>query len=139
MGDAKQELQTARDIVELYKDSLVPTTTLAAQNARSGYATSRLPLTQFLEIMRIQRTQELEFLAAQIDVELSRIRIKEILSSPPLLRLAPSKPSLFGGGAMGSSSMGSDTVNMGRGMSAPTRKTKSSEPSQSSGSGMGNM
>ena len=124
----------------LYKSTVIPTTNLAVQNAKSGYATRRLPLTQYLETLKVQRTQELEYLGAQIDVELARTRLKELLSSPPILRFAPSKPSLFGGGQMGGASMGSDTVNMGRGMSGPTRKSKgSSVPIENGDSGMGNM
>lgn len=138
--DSKQQLKTARDIVELYQTSVMPITSLAVQNAKSGYEARRLPLSQFIETLKVQKTQELEFLAAQIDVELARTRFEKLLSSPPLLRLAPAKPSLFGGGGMGSSSMGSDTVNMGRGMSGPTRKSKgTSGSSESTGSGMGNM
>jgi outer membrane protein TolC len=138
--DAKEQFKTARDVVVLYKNSVIPTTNLAVQNAKSGYANRRLPLTQYLETLKVQRTQELEYVAAQIDVELARTRFRELLSSPPLLRLAPSKPSLFGGGAMGGSDMSSDTVNMGSGMSGPSRKSKgTSGPSETSSSGMGNM
>ncbi len=138
--DAKEQFKTAKDVAALYKSTVMPTTNLAVQNAKSGYTTRRLPLTQYLETLKVQRTQELEYLAAQIDVELARTRLKELLSSPPILRFAPSKPSLFGGSAMGGTSMGSDTVNMGRGMSGPTRKSKGSAgPSESGGSGMGNM
>ena len=138
--DAQEQFKTARDLTTLYRDVVIPTTNLAVQNAKSGYATKRLPLAQYLETVKVQRTQQLEYLAAQIDVELARTRLKELLSSPPILRFAPSKPSLFGGGAMGGPAMGSDTVNMGRGMSGPTRKSKgSSVPSESGGSGMGNM
>lgn len=138
--DAKEQLKTARDVAALYKSVVIPTTNLAVQNAKSGYATRRLPLSQYLETLKVQRTQELEYLAAQIDVELAKTRLKELLSSPPILRFAPSKPSLFGGGQMGGANMGSDTVNMGPGMSGPTRKSKgSSDSNASSSSGMGNM
>lgn len=138
--DAQEQFKTARDLTALYKSVVIPTTNLAVQNAKSGYAAKRLPLSQYLETVKVQRLQELEYLAAQIDVELARTRLKELLSSPPLLRFAPIKPSLFGGGGMGGSAMGSDTVNMGRGMSGPTRKSKGSPgPSEKDGSGMGNM
>lgn len=138
--DAQEQFKTARDLTVLYKDIVIPTTNLAVQNAKSGYATKRLPLAQYLETVKVQRTQELEYLAAQIDVELARTRLKELLSSPPILRFAPNKPSLFGGGSMGGGGMGSDTVKMGRGMSRPTQKSKgSSGPSEKDESGMGNM
>lgn len=138
--DSKQQLKTARDVVELYQSAVIPTTNLAVQNARSGYAAMRLPLGQFIETLKVQRTQELEFIAAQIDVALARTRLEKLLSAPPLLRLAPAKPSLFGGGRMGSGATGSDTVNMGRGMSGPARKSKgTSGPGDGTGSGMGGM
>lgn len=138
--DAREQFKMAQDVAALYKSTVIPTTNLAVQNAKSGYAARSLPLTQYLETLKVQRIQELEFLAAKIDVELARTRLKELLSSPPLLRLAPAKPSFFGGGTMGGGSMGSDTVGMGRGMSGPTRKSKgSSGLSESGSSGMGGM
>lgn len=133
--DAREQLKTAQDTVSLYKESVVPATNLAASNARTGYAARRLPLSQFLETIKAQRTQELEFLAAQIDVELAKTRLEEVLSAPPVLRLAPSRPTLFGGGSMGAMAPGmSGTVNMGSGMSGPSRKSGGSAPSTSGGS-----
>ena len=138
--NSKQQLKTARDVVALYQASVIPTTSLAVQSAKSAYAARRLPLGQFIETLKVQKTQELEFIAAKIDVELARTRVEKLLSSPPLLRLSPAKPSLFGGSGMGSGSMGSDTVNMGRGLSGPARKSsEKSGQSESAGSGMGSM
>lgn len=141
MADAKEQLKTARDVVALYKKEVMPTTELAADNARTGYAAKRLPLTQFIEALRAKRTQELEFLASQIDVRLAETRLLYVLSAPPLLRLVPSRPMLFGSGSMGSSGMGgSDTVNMGKGLSGPTRKgNKGSGTSDAGGSGASSM
>lgn len=136
---AKEQFNTAKDVVELYKNTVMPTTNLAVSNAKSSYVTGRLLLTEYLATLKVQRTQELEYLAAQIDIELARTRLQELLSAPPVLRLAPTKPSLFGGRDMGGG-MGSDTVNMGDGMSGPTRKPKSSSgPRDRGGSGMGGM
>jgi len=136
---AREQFKTARDTAELYKNTVIPTTDLAVKNAKSSYAAGRLPLGDYLDTLKAQRTQELEYLAARIDVELSRTRLRELLSAPPLLRLAPAKPSLFGGKGM-DGGMGSDTVNMGEGMSGPTRKSRaSSGPGGSSSSGMGGM
>lgn len=136
---AKEQLKTAKDVVKLYKSSVMPTTNLAVGNAKSSYAAGSLPLTEYLDTLKAQRTQELEYLAAQIDIELARTRLEHLLSAPPVLRLAPAKPSLFGGRGMGGG-MGSDTVNMGNGMSGPTRKPKtSSGPSDSGNAGMGGM
>jgi len=147
--DAQQQLKTAQDVVDLYKKNVVPLTAIAANNATSGYAARRVPLSQLLETLRIQATQDLEVLAAQIDVELAKTRLRELLSSPPVMQMAPSRPTLFGSGSMagGSSTSGmggmesSDTVNLGRGMSGPTRKS-SQQKSQGAGgssSGMGGM
>ena len=136
--DAREQFNTARDVAALYKSTVIPTTNLAVQNAKTGYAARRLPLAQYLETLKVQRAQTLEYLAAQMDVELARTRLKELLSSPPILRFAPTRPSLVGGGDMGGGV--SDTVNMGSGMSGPTRKSKGfSSPSETGNSGMGNM
>lgn len=136
--DAREQLKTARDIVALYKKDVIPMTEIATRNARSGYAARRLPLTQLIDTLKVGRVQQLELVAAQIDVELATTRLENLLSSPPLMRLAPSRPTVFGGGMspeMSGSTSG--TVNMGSGMSGPTRKQpKSNEPSAS---GMGGM
>lgn len=131
--DARQQLKTARDIVELYRKTVVPNTQLAVSNARSGYAARRLPLQQFLDVLKTQRTQELELLAAELDAQAAELRLKEVLSAPPILRLTPARPTLFGGAAMGAS----DTVRMGAGMSGSTRKQ--TRPSEPGASGMGGM
>lgn len=142
MLDAKLQFKTARDVVSLYQDSIIPTTNLALESAKSSYVARRLPIGQFLETLKVQKTQELEYLAAQIDVELSKIRLNNLLSSPPVLRFAPIRPGLFGGGGMantiGNTMGNSDTVNMGKGMSGPTKKSKNQESNQG-GSGMGGM
>ena len=139
--DAKEQLRTARDVVALYKKEVIPTTEIAAENARTGYAAKRLPLTQFIEALSVKRTQALELLAAQIDVKVAELRLRYVLSSPPLLRLAPGRPTLFAAGGMGGGAMGSsDTVNMGRGMSGPTRKgSQGSGTTAPSGAGMKDM
>ncbi|MBI2707341.1 MAG: TolC family protein [Proteobacteria bacterium] len=129
--DAKKQFETARDVVALYRTEVIPSTELAAKSAQIDYVAKRISLTQYLDVLKVQRTQELEYLAAQIDVELARTRLKELLSAPPILKLAPAKPSLFGtspmrGGGMGGGDTVSDTVSMGRGMSGPSRKSRSS-------------
>lgn len=136
---AKEQLKTSRDTVSLYKKTVIPKTQLAVENAKASYISGKLPLTDYLDTLKAQRVQELEYLAAQIDVELARTRIRELLSTPPILRLAPMKPSVFGGSGMGSAGMGSDTVSMGSGMSGPTRKPKASSGASESGGGMGGM
>lgn len=139
--DAGEQLKTAQDVVALYEKDVIPNTEIAAKNARSGYAAKRLPLNQLIETLRVERTQKLELLAARMDVELARTRLENLLSSPPIARFAPSRPTVFGGGGMGDG-MGtsSSTVNMGSGMSGPTRKdSKGNRGTPSSGGGMGNM
>lgn len=141
--DAKEQFKTAKDVVDLYLKSVIPATELAVQNAKSGYASRKLALKELIETLKVEQTQRLELIAAQIDVELARLRMRNLISAPPLFRFAPSRPSLIGSGAMGGSTgMSSETVNMGSGMSGATSK-KSKENSsglnQSSGPGMGNM
>lgn len=141
--DAKEQLKTARDVVALYKKDVIPMTEIAARSARSGYAARRLPLTQLIDTLKVGRIQQLELVAAQVDVELSKTRLENLLSSPPLMRLAPSRPSVFtGSSGMSSMSQGmsqgtSGTVNMGSGMSGPTRKQP--RANESSASDMGGM
>lgn len=145
--DAREQLKTARDVVALYKNDVIPMTEIATRNARSGYAVRRLPLTQLIDTLKVGRVQRLELVAAQIDVELARTRLENLLSSPPLIKLAPSRPAIFGGAAgmgpmsqsmsQGMSPGTSGTVNMGSGMSGPTRKQP--KPNEPSASGMGGM
>lgn len=134
LSDARQQLKTAKDVVLLYRGEVIPSTEVAASNARSGYAARKLPLSQLLETLRVRRAQSLELAAARIDLALSFVRIRELLSNPPILRLAPGRPTLFGAtsmGAMGGSAMSgmggmsegaSGSVRMGGGMSGTTRK-----------------
>jgi len=139
--DSQEQLQSAIDIVTLYKTLVLPNAQLTVQSAKSGYANRRLPLAEFIDSLKINRQLQLEYLAAQIDAELAKARASELLSSPPLLRLAPSKPSIFGSSSMGE--------NMGMAGSSPTVQPSlgrtvggsSSEPSStpSTSSGMGNM
>jgi outer membrane protein, heavy metal efflux system len=140
--DARKQFETARNVVSLYKTEVLPSTQLAAKSAKIDYVAKKISLIQYLEVLKVQRTQELEYLAAQIDVELARIRIKELLTAPPILKLAPSKPSLFEtssmrGGGMGGGDTVSSTVTMGRDMSGPTRKPKSPSGGGSRNAGMG--
>lgn len=139
--DAKEQLHTSRDIVDLYQKNVIPNSELAENNARNGYAARTLPLTQLIDILKVRRIQQLELIAAKIDVELAKMRLENLLSSPPFLKFAPSKPTVFGGASMsGNMNAGtSGTVNMGSGMSGPTRREQKA-PEQGSGtSGMGNM
>lgn len=139
--DATEQLKTARDVVALYKKDVIPLTEIAVKNATTGYAAKRLPLTQLLETLRVERTQSLELVAAQIDVELAKTRLENLLSSPPTIRLAPTRPTVFGGISMtgGMSGGTSGTVNMGSGMSGPTRRESKPSGTDSGASGMGNM
>lgn len=150
--DAKEQFKSAHDIVALYKKEVIPITAIAAKNARSGYAIRKLPLTQLLEILRVERIQNLELIAAEIDVELAKTRLENLLSSAPTMRLAPPRPTMFGAGVMsgqsgaqsgamseGMSSGTSGTVNLGSGLSGPTRKESKPSSQGSGSSGMGNM
>jgi cobalt-zinc-cadmium efflux system outer membrane protein len=139
--DAREQLHSAQDIVKLYQSVVLPDTQLAVQSAKSGYAARRLAITEYLNAMKTNRQLQLELLAAQIDVELAKTRIRELISSPPLLRLAPSKPSVFGSGAMGSD-MGMDAGSspaMQLGMSRTTGASAREPANPGSSTGMGNM
>lgn len=138
--EAQEQLKTSLDVVKLYKNSVLPATRLALQNARTSYVARSIPLDQYLEVLKVNRNQELEYLASQMDVSLAETRIHELLSNPPLIRLSPGRPSLFSGGmSTMENSIGSGAVNMGSGMSGPARKTKTQSPSQGSGGGMEGM
>jgi outer membrane protein, heavy metal efflux system len=120
-SDARREYDTARRVVDLYEKDVVPLTDLALRSARTSYAAGTGSLADLIGTAKARRTQELELLAARTDVELSRLRLREILSAPPTLRLAPSAPTLFGagmGGAMRAASGASapTSIRMGRGV-----------------------
>lgn len=134
IADAKQQLQTSLDVVKLYQNDVIPITEIAVKNARTSYASKTLPMRQLLDALRSQRTQELELLAAQMDVIVSKTRITELLSNPPATRFAPTRPTLFDGGAgMGAS----EPVNMGSGISTPAQKQNAPGSTDPSSSGMG--
>lgn len=136
--DAKEQLRTAHNIVELYKSSVIPSTRLAAGNARSAYAAKRFPVSQYLDILKSERTQELELLAARIDVEVAAARLENLLSAPPVSRFAPSRPSLFGGMGGGGMSEMPEATSMGRGTIAP-KKSSTGGSAPSGGGGMEGM
>ena len=132
--DAQEQFRTAKNIVELYKTSVIPSTKLAAGNARAAYAAKRFPLSQYLDILKSERMQELELLAARIDVEVAAARLENLLSAPPVSRFAPSRPSLFGG--MGGGDMGEmpEATSMGKGTIGPKKpQPGGSQPSSGSG------
>ncbi len=143
MTDAKQQLQTSLDVVALYKSDVIPITEIAVKNARSSYATKKLALRQLLDALRSQKVQELELLAAQMDVFVSKTRIQKLLSNPPASRFAPARPTSFAADMDTSMSSrdgmdASPTINMGTGMSGPTRKSYKEDSSGTPG-GMGRM
>lgn len=135
--DAQEQLKTARSIVELYKTSVIPSTKLAAGNARTAYAAKRFPLSQYLDILKSERTQELELLAARIDVEIAAARLENLLSAPPIAKFAPARPSLFGGMGSGMGEM-PEAASMGKGTIGP-KKSKTSVTSPGAGGGMEGM
>ena len=138
--DAQEQFKSSKDVVELYKSSVMPSTKLAVQNAKTAYASRRLSLDQYLNTLKTQRTQELELLYAEMDFYLAKLRMEELLSNPPLMRLSPNRPTLFGGGDMGANgmnSMSSGAVNMGGAMKVPNKKK--TESMDNSGGGMGGM
>jgi outer membrane protein TolC len=138
--NASQALTSARDVLTLYEQDVLPDTEMAVSNAASAYQTRRVELARYLSALKIHKTQQLEFVAARIDVELAKTRLRELLSSPPLMQLAPSRPTVFGGEDMGGAMQTSDAVSMGRDISADKRIGKTSGTSGQDGkSGMGGM
>jgi cobalt-zinc-cadmium efflux system outer membrane protein len=138
--NASQALASARDVLTLYEQDVLPDTEMAVANAASAYQARRVELARYLSVLKIHKTQQLEFVAARIDVELAKTRLREVLSSPPLMQLAPSRPTVFGGGDMGGAMQASDSVSMGRGISADKKIGKTSDTAGQDGkSGMGEM
>lgn len=137
--EATAQEETAEGLVRLYKKEIIPNTELAARTGRSAYVARRLPLSQFVEILRAQRTQSLEQRAAEIDVAMAKLRKIYLLSRAPQFRLAPMRPTLFGGASMGGmDESNSGAVNMGSGMRSPIIQKKTGSQ-QSDSSGMGGM
>ncbi|MGD9713839.1 MAG: TolC family protein, partial [Thermomicrobiales bacterium] len=89
ISEARQQLDSALETVALYEKSVRPATELALESARSSYAVGSGSLSELIVAARARQTQELEYLAARIDVELSKTRLTELLSSPPVVRLTP--------------------------------------------------
>ncbi len=144
---AREQFQTALDIVKLYGATVIPQTRLALQSAQTNYATGNIPASSVLNLARIRLTQELELFAAKVDLEIAQLRMKELLSSPPIERFAPASPTLFfpepmGGGMKGNGMSGS-AAGMGRGISGPAGQPQRVDQQniQRSGSstGMGGM
>lgn len=138
--NASQALASARDVLRLYERDVLPDTEMAVANAASAYQARRVELARYLSVLKIHKTQQLEFVAARIDVELAKTRLRELLSSPPLMQLAPSRPTVFGGEDMGGAMQASDSVSMGRGISADKKIGKTTDTTGQDGkSGMGGM
>lgn len=136
------EEDTARSVVDLYRNAIIPQTELAFESARSSYETKKLPLSSLLQVARARQTQRLEFLAARLDVELAKVKGRELLSEPPFLRLAPTVPTLFGGGmgqTMTEDMTTSATGMGGNGMTGPAAKPQQmgdQDENKMSGGGM---
>jgi outer membrane protein TolC len=138
--NASQALSTARDVLKLYEHDVLPDTEMAVANAESAYQARRVELARYIAVLKVHKTQQLEFIAARIDVELAKTRLAELLSSPPLMQLAPSRPTVFGGEDMGGAMQASDAVSMGRDISANKKIGKTTGSGGQDGkSGMGGM
>lgn len=143
---ASQDLASAEDTAVLYREKILPTTKLALESSETAYATRESPLVEVLAVLRAYHQAALEAEGAALDVTLARLRLAELLSSGSALVLAPASPTLFGGGAMGGSTMGgmgpsmrpmsATPVRMGTGMSAPAPGLVGAEQGTS---GMGGM
>lgn len=112
---AQLELTTAREVLKLYIDEVLPLTEIGVENAKSAYVSRRSPVTQLIDSLKTQRAQKTELYAARIDVELAKLRLREVLSRPPLLRFSPSRPSTLDRGGMPTMTPSAATTGMGRG------------------------
>jgi outer membrane protein, heavy metal efflux system len=138
--NARQALLSARQMQSLYEDDVLPNTRAAVANAQTAYQARRMQLANYLSVSRALKTQELELVALRIDVELAKTRLRELLSSPPLMQFAPARPTLFDGAQMGGGMQASDAVSMGRGMTDAKATGRSTGNASDSGtSGMGGM
>ena len=142
---ARAALHNAHRTVELYDKSVIPATELALQSARSGYAVGNVGLRDLIDVARVRRTQQLELLDAKIDVVLARTRLENLLSAPPVLRLAPSTPTLFGAGMSGGAPMSPSmsepsTIRMGGGIGLGAARGSGADSGEpASGGGMKGM
>jgi outer membrane protein TolC len=122
---AERAYRTSLDTLALYENKVLPAIRAALDSSESAYITQQTRLSELLDVMRAALAAELEHAASQLDVRLARLRLEELLASPSVLRLAPSSPTLFGGGMAGSSAGGMD----GRGMSSgPVRMGEGIRP-----------
>jgi outer membrane protein, heavy metal efflux system len=122
--DAVRQLRTAVEVYTQYRDVVLPRTLLAEDAARSAYASDLMSVREYLDILRVRRVLQIEMLAARLDVALSEARLREFIAAPPMLRLAPMRPTLFGGAGMG---MGAAPMGMqpeGPPMPAPSPRTR---------------
>lgn len=135
--DARQQLQLAIESHELYQTGVLPKTKMAVDSVRAEYRTRNATLRELVDTMRIYKKQQLEAVASRLDIELARLRLKELITNQSAMRLSPRTPTLFNGmnGSMNGGSMND---------SAPMRPARGMRPpgagSPASGkSGMGGM
>lgn len=103
--EAERAEKSAQDTLALYEGDILPATAAAVESSKNQYATQGAPIRELLGVLRAQAAVELERFGAALDVRLARARLRWLLSSPPLLQLSPSAPTLFPssmGGSMGS-------------------------------------
>jgi outer membrane protein, heavy metal efflux system len=137
--DAVRQWRSALDVYQQYEDVVIPRTRLAEESARSSYMAGVVTVREFLDIIRVRRVIENEHLAARLEVTLAETRLREFVAAPPMVRLAPMRPTLFGGDAMG---MGAAPMDMpGRAAPPSPRMREMPAPTQpgSQMPGMGGM
>lgn len=133
--DAQQQLSLAVESYNLYQASILPTTKMAVDSVRSDYRMRKATLRELVDTMRIYKKQQLEAIAARLDIDLARLRIRELTTNSTALRLTPRTPTLFNGmnSSMDDASMsGSAPMRPARGMRPPGKPAEGK-------SGMGGM
>lgn len=122
--DALNEFETARTNLDLYDKDILPMTRMALSSSKADYMAGRVSLREYLDVVRASRQQELDHLAVRLDLYLARMRVENLLSSPPMQRFSPGRPTLFNSTQMGTMQEmqqmpASNTIRTGKGMRSP--------------------
>jgi len=122
--DACNELETSRVNLNLYEKEILPMTRMALASSKSEYMAGRVSLREYLDVVRASRQQELDYVAIRLDLYLSRTRVENLLSAPPMQRFSPGRPTLFNSTQMGTMQPmqqmpASGTIRTGKGMKSP--------------------
>lgn len=122
--DACNEFETAKINLDLYEKEILPMTRMALVSSKTDYMAGRVSIREYLDVVRASRQQELDHLAVRLDLYLTRMRVENLLSAPPMQRFSPGRPTLFNSTQMGTMQQmqqmpPSNTIRTGKGMRSP--------------------